>query len=320
MTEQKKNSPAYLVLMIAILVLATYVIIKKLIGSPKATPVQTEIEKSEKEADEKDSTAFFSHSEEEIPAEQLDEMPVEKLPKYEDIDETTRKLFERIMGKLDKAYALPENNAQRKKILNAVKNTIDSAKAIEDNPFLSVNEGDMYMLMFAYESAAEAYLDALQRMGKIPNVVHNYANACYNSALARMKNHDTDNAIVYLEKFSKIAPGDTNGSSLLFEWYKKRAVGLLRKQENPKGMELLKKANNIKPDNYVILFNMGIAQYRMLKTDEAIALFKKCIAMKPDKSDYAKNYLFTIYMQKGDRVNAEKYRTEATDITIPIDK
>lgn len=325
MEHKTKNSPLVVGAIVAVLALVIYVLANKFFGTSLTKTINNDKIETKTALTDFDSLGILDTSTRNKVS--LSELPVlrktdkrnelERLPSFNNIEKPMRLAIKRIEKNLDLAYTYKPEDATRIALLISTEKMIDSILAKGDNAFLHASKGDLYMLMGLNQKATIEYGLALQTLGNISAIEQNYAGACYNVAVERMNENDTDLAIAYMERFYNIVPEDENGTALLLSWYKKRAVGLLRKNENALGLAILKKALLIAPNDHIVHFNTAIAYYRLLKLDKAIEHFKTCLTLNAN-DNYSKNYLFTIYSQRGDLLNAAKYQTEATDITIPI--
>lgn len=323
MEEKKKNSGLFTIVLGAVLLVSIYIIVNKFIGSPVSTESKfTDVKSNNNPLRKKPDSILELGIDSPVKAIDSSKSTIktvasEKLPSLDDVDAEMQKTINRVEKSLDRAYQLQPNNPNRIKLLQQTELIIDSAILAFENPFLNVMKGDLKMLQGENVKAVEAYESALLVLGSIASIERNHAGACYNAAIDLIRQNDTDRAIVLLEQFYNYDNTDENGRALLVDWYKKRAVGLLRNSENSEGLELAQKALALSPNDHVAHFNAGIALFRLLDYNKAIRKFKKCIELNPSDK-FSKNYLYAIYMQKGDTANAALYETDATLVKIPV--
>ncbi|MGB0430263.1 MAG: tetratricopeptide repeat protein, partial [Bacteroidia bacterium] len=241
----------------------------------------------------------------------------EKMASYNNLDAQIQMVIDRVDAALDKAYSYKPKNPDRALLLKKTEELIDSAQQVFENPFLFASMGDLKMLQGKNVEAVAQYEQALNKLGNIETIRRNHAGACYNGALELINKNDTDRAITFMEGFYKYAPNDENGEAILLDWYKKRAVGLMRKLQYRKGLTLCKKALAIAPNDHIANFNAGIANFRLNNYDKAIIKFEKCLKINP-LDNYSKNYLYIIYTQLGEPDMAKKYETEVINVTVPV--
>ena len=306
MSKSTKNNLVFILLLVGAAAIGIYVLVKpsppqeESFDSSPIAGINDPIPARNTEPSEPRSTP------EGVPSDTTPQVP---LPSINDLDEGMQKVIAKVDAGLNLAFNLQLNDPKREKLLKDVVALIDSALTNEKNAFLLASLGTAYLLQGKNLKSIEAYDKSLEDLAPIEEIVKNRASAAYNASIQFIRKNDSDNAIMYLNQFYDVIPYDKNAKALLLKWEKERGVGKMRAGDFKGGKQLFQQALAKDSTDHSALFNLGISYYKLLDFDMAIKTFESCIAMK-NNDDFSRNYLYTIYRQKGDLETAKKYETE----------
>lgn len=224
-------------------------------------------------------------------------------PTYEDLPLNFRRWTSLADEQMNLAYQYPSGQPERKTALKKAKVYLDSAEAAFNNPLLNISWGDYYMLTTQYDKAQQYYKDAIQTTAETADLIRNYVSASFNASLTAINSKDSIKAIQMLEQVLRYQPEDTDASRLIYPLYMGRSVSLLYESKHSAARKYLVRAHKIKPDDYFTNFNLGIANSRTGRPQEAIKNFEKCLSIKPGDQN-ATSYLFVLYQTVGDTAAA----------------